>query len=312
MSLILGSHISLNQKSKYLLGVVEETICNGANCFMIFTGPPQNVKRVDTSLFYKEEALELAKQHNIDFSNCVVHAPYVFNLAGLDTDGYIVNILQSEIERTVSLGIKYFVVHPGSFRESKDEGINNIVRNVLEVFRRTSHLDYFFCLETMAGKRNQIGACLEDLQLIFSKCNWDPKLALCLDTCHLHDSGYDLSKLEEFKKKLSNLFGGLERVKVIHLGDSMNPIGAKKDRHANYGLGHIGWETILKWAYDDYFSSLPIIVETPYWKKQVKSKRSKETREILVSPYKHEISLLRNKKWEPIPDKDCLPIYIKE
>ncbi|AFO52448.1 endonuclease IV, apurinic endonuclease [Candidatus Mycoplasma haematolamae str. Purdue] len=276
---------------------------------MIFTGPPQNIKRAPIEELFLEEARELGSKNGLDFSNCVVHAPYIFNLAASDSeDRFIHRLLVSEITRMVEMGIPYFIVHPGYHNGfSYEQGIDNIVTNIKSVLEATKHLNYFFCLETMAGKSNQLGSKLEQLQEILERCSWDPKLAICLDTCHLHDAGYDLSKKEEFKELVDRTVG-LNRVKVLHLGDSMNPRGSAKDRHANYGYGYIGWDTVLDWAYDPYFSTIPIIVETPYWRRKYLSKTGTEKVE-LISPYKHEIGLLRSKKWEIISRKDCDPVF---
>ncbi|AFN65424.1 endonuclease IV, apurinic endonuclease [Mycoplasma wenyonii str. Massachusetts] len=300
--LILGSHISLNKPNNYLLGTVRETIYNGADCFMIFTGPPQNQRRVPVEQLFLAEGLEEAKKANISFQNCVVHAPYIFNLAQKDEDGFIHSLVVNEIQRTVQMGIQIFVVHPGFAIGERKEGIQEIIKNLKGILKTTEHLNYFFALETMAGKKNQLGSSLEELKEIFEGCNWNSKLAVCLDTVHLHDSGYDLSDLEGFKKHLDSLIG-LERVKTLHLGDSMNVRGSKKDRHANLNYGHIGFETLIKWAYDEFFSTLPIIVETPFWVKQKGKKKE------LVSPYKWEIQLIRNKLWKPIPNPEHKPIY---
>ncbi|AHC39803.1 endonuclease IV [Mycoplasma ovis str. Michigan] len=310
--MILGSHISLNKPNNYLLGAVRESIYNGADCFMIFTGPPQNKKRVPVEQLFLLESQKEAQKANIDFKNCVIHAPYIFNLARPDEDGFIHSLLVNEIKRTVQLGCKIFVVHPGSFLSTtKDseqllvdhkQGIQEVIKNIKGILNATEDLDYFFALETMAGKKNQLGSKLEELKEIFEGCEWHPKLAVCLDTVHLHDSGYDLSDVEGFKKQLDSLIG-LPRVKTLHLGDSMNPRGSKKDRHANLNYGHIGFDTLIKWAYDEYFSTLPIIVETPFWIQE------KGVKKELVSPYKWEIQLIRDKVWKPIPNEEYKPIY---
>ncbi|WP_309250881.1 deoxyribonuclease IV [Mycoplasma wenyonii] len=309
---MLGSHISLNKSNNYLLGAVQESIYNGADCFMIFTGPPQNQRRVPIDQLFLSEALKEAQKANINFQNCVVHAPYIFNLAKKDEDGFIHSLVVNEIQRTVQMGIKIFVVHPGFFYSkpkdpeqlSKDRqaGIQQIISNLKRILKTTEHLDYWFALETMAGKKNQLGSSLEELKEIIEGCENHPRLAVCLDTVHLHDSGYDLSDVEGFKKHFDSLIG-LDRIKTIHLGDSMNPRGSRKDRHANLNYGHIGFDTLMKWAYDEFFSTLPIIVETPFWIKKVGEKKT------LVSPYKWEIQLIRNRAWKPIPNPEHQPIY---
>ncbi|CBY92242.1 endonuclease IV [Mycoplasma haemofelis str. Langford 1] len=299
--LLLGSHISLNKPNKYLLGSVEETIRNGADVFMIFTGPPQNKNRVPVEDLYLDEAIELAKNHNISFSNCVVHAPYIVNLANPkpENQDFMVDFLVEEVNRTHKMGIPYIVLHPGfHVDQSLEDGMKRLIINLKEVLRRCEDKDVFICLETMAGKKNQIGKTLEEIAEIIDGCDRHAKLGVCLDTVHLHDAGYDLSLRKEFFEHFDRIIG-LDRIKVLHLGDSMNVRGSKKDRHANLEYGRIGFEILMEWAYDPLFRNIPIIVETPYWREGKK----------LVSPYKHEIRLIRNRVWEPIPEEKYIPIF---
>lgn len=306
--MLLGSHISLNRPNKYLLGVVLESIKNGATSFMIFTGPPHNKARVPVSEFFLHEAVELGKNNGIYFSNAVVHAPYIINLANPlpENEDFNIDQLVLEIQRTHDMGIKYLVLHPGyHVNQTLEEGLLRLIRNLKKVLEKVEHLNVYICLETMAGKKNQIGKTLEELSIIISGCENHEKLAVCLDTVHLHDAGYDVSDRQAFFKEFDQKIG-LERVKVLHLGDSMNERGSKKDRHANFEYGHIGFDVLLGWAYDPLFKDKPIIVETPYW-----IYKNDKGKKVLISPYKHEISLIRNKQWLPIPNIKYSPIYFK-
>ncbi|AGX89313.1 hypothetical protein PRV_02935 [Mycoplasma parvum str. Indiana] len=271
---------------------------------MIFTGPPQNKKRVPISELFLGEAKKLAEKNGISFSNCLVHAPYIINpsSSNLENRDFMISFLSEEIKRTDAMGIPYIVLHPGYYVNSTlDEGINFLIENLKLIFNECKDTNVFICLETMSGKKNQIGKTLEEISQIIKGCDNHPKLGVCLDTVHLHDAGYDLSKKEEFLKKFDELIG-LERIKVVHLGDSMNPRGSGKDRHANLDYGHIGFDILMEWAYEPLFKNLPIIVETPYWRESKNIKK-------LISPYKHEIQLIRNRIWKPIPNKKYLPIY---
>lgn len=264
--MLLGSHISLNRPSKYLLGVVSESISNGATSFMIFTGPPHNKTRVPVSEFFLKEAVELGRKNGIEFSNAVVHAPYIINLANPlpENEDFNIDHLVLEVQRTHDMGIPYLVLHPGyHVNQTLEEGLERLIRNMKKVLAKIEHLDVYICLETMAGKKNQIGKTLEEIATIISGCGGHEKLAVCLDTVHLHDAGYDVSNRKEFFEEFDQKIG-LERIKVLHLGDSMNVRGSKKDRHANFEYGHIGFEVLLGWAYDPLFVGKPIIVETPY------------------------------------------------
>lgn len=296
--MFLGSHISLNKKNKYLIGVVEESIYNGATTFMIFTGAPHNKKREPISSFRLEEAKELGLKHGIDLKNCVVHAPYIINLANPEPENHDFNIDQmvSEAQRTHEMGIPYIVLHPGyHVNQTWEEGMTRLINNLKIVLERIENTGVIICLETMPGKTNQLGSTFEELGRIIKECNNHPQLGVCLDTVHMHDAGYDVINRKELFKQIDAIIG-LDKVKVLHLGDSTSEKGGRKDKHANFEYGKIGFKSLLEWAYDPFFSEMPIIVETPFWV-------SKDNKKKTMSPYKHEIRLIKQKRWEPIPEE---------
>lgn len=208
--LLIGSHISLNKLSEYLVGVVEESANNGANTFMIFTGAPHNKIRVPVSSMNLTEAEELGKKHGILFSNAVIHAPYLINLANPIEDNELFNIdfLVNEIRRTDKMGIKYIVLHPGyHVNQTEEEGLNRLIKNLRSVLAQIQDSDVIVCLETMSNKKNQIGGKLEHLFKIFSGCDNHKNLGVCLDTVHLHDAGYDVTSRREIFRMIDEAIG---------------------------------------------------------------------------------------------------------
>lgn len=264
-NIILGCHVSYKAKD-YLLGSVNEALNYGANAFMIYTGPPQNFRRTEIDLNNVQKAFELMQKHNIKKEHIVVHAPYLINLAspkeGVQEFG--LNQLIVEIKRTATLGSKLIVLHPGSaLTKPSNEALDDIATNLNKAFKEVNN-DVIVCLETMAGKGSEVGTSFSQLKAIIDKIENKKRIGVCFDTCHLNDSGLDVSDpfnvIEEFSKYLD-----FDYLKVIHLNDSKNELGAKKDRHANIGYGTIGFEALAKWVHCNKFNNLPIILETPYY-----------------------------------------------
>ena len=288
--LIIGSHVSFN-KNEQLLTSVKEAISYKSTTFMFYTGAPQNTNRseIDESLIRQADIL--MKENNIDKSKIIVHAPYIINLAN---DGgnydFSINFLKQEISRCHKLGVNNIVLHPGSHVGlGEEKGLNNIVFALKEVLKDSKGVNIL--LETMAGKGSELGKTTDELKYIIDKVNSD-NLGVCLDTCHLNDSGIDIndfdSYIEDFDKKI-----GISKIKCIHINDSLNPISSHKDRHANIGFGSIGFDTLIKVIYNPLFKDIPKILETPYVTKDETSK------EKVYPPYKYEIEMIRNKKFNP-------------
>ena len=280
MELIIGSHVSF-KKDDQLLGSLIESLEYGANTFMFYTGAPQNTSRypINDNLTYK--ALELMKEKNIDIKNIVVHAPYIINLANSNNFDFNVRFLKEEISRVESLFVDKLVLHPGSHVGlGVDIGLKNIIDSLNTVLNKNTKVT--ICLETMAGKGTELGRSFEEIKTIIDGVELKDKIGVCLDTCHLNDAGYDLNNfdfiLEEFDKII-----GLKYLKVVHINDSKNEISTHKDRHDNIGYGTIGFENLLKVIYHDKLKEVPKILETPYVGKN--------------APYKQEIEMIRNKKF---------------
>ena len=287
--LIIGSHVGFSA-NKQLLGSVEEALSYGSNTFMFYTGAPQNTKRNPIKDEYTMEAYKLMKEHNIDLSKVVIHAPYIVNLGNLENFDFSVSFLRGELERASLLGIKNVVLHPGaSVSYERSDSIESIIKGLNLIL--DNDLDVTICLETMAGKGNEIGINLNELKIIIDRVKFKNKIGVCLDTCHLNDSGVDLTKFDDYINEFDKEIG-INYIKVIHVNDSKNEIGSHKDRHENIGLGTIGFDTLIKIIYDERFKYIPKILETPY------VTENDESKEKIYPPYKYEINMIRNKQFD--------------
>lgn len=284
--LIIGSHVGFNGTNQ-LLGSVKETLSYGANTFMFYTGAPQNTKRNLIKKDLTEEAYKLMKENNIDLSKVIIHAPYIVNLGNLENFDFSVNFLKGELSRANELGIKNVVLHPGSsVSYTKEESINSIIDGLNLILDNS--IDVTICLETMAGKGTEIGSNISELKTIINGIKFKNKIGVCLDTCHLSDSGIDLTRFDEYIDLFAKEIG-LNYIKCLHINDSKNEISSHKDRHENIGLGTIGFDTLIKIIYDERFKNIPKILETPY------VTINDESKEKVYPPYKYEIAMIRSK-----------------
>ena len=245
--LIIGSHVSFTNSTQ-LLGSVKEAISYGSNTFMFYTGAPQNTKRnpINDELTY--EAYKLMKEHNIALENIVIHAPYIVNLGNLENFDFSVSFLQEEVKRASLLGIKYVVLHPGaSVKYTKDESIDSIIKGLNLIL--DNNLDVTICLETMAGKGTEIGSNIDEIKRLINGVKFKDKIGVCLDSCHLSDSGVDITKFDEYLDLFDKEIG-LNYIKCIHINDSKNELGAHKDRHENFGLGNLGFDNLINFIYN--------------------------------------------------------------
>ena len=281
MELIIGAHVSY-KKEEQLLGCVKEALSYGANTFMFYTGAPQNTMRTNIKEEKVKEACALLRQEGMELENIIVHAPYIINLANPKTAEFAVNFLKEEIKRVEELGITKIVLHPGSHvGVTKEEGIQNIIRGLNQVIDRTTKVT--ICLETMAGKGTECGSNFEELKQIIDGVTYNEKVGVCLDTCHIHDAGYDVSNFDEILLIFDKIIG-LSKLQCIHINDSKNERSSHKDRHENIGYGTIGFSNLLSIIYHSKLEGIPKILETPYVDKE-------------YPPYKFEIEEIRNKKY---------------
>ncbi|MBW7649859.1 deoxyribonuclease IV [Anoxybacillus sp. ST4] len=284
----IGSHVSMSGK-EMLLAASKEAVSYGANTFMIYTGAPQNTKRKPIEQLNIEQGIAHMKAHGID--EIVVHAPYIINIGNTmnaDTFSLGVSFLRSEIERTEAIGAKQLVLHPGAHVGAGIEaGIAKIIEGLNEVITPDQQVQV--ALETMAGKGSECGSRFEELAKIIDGVVYNDKLSICFDTCHTHDAGYDIVNdfdgvLEQFDRIV-----GLDRLKVLHINDSKNPCGSRKDRHENIGFGHIGFEALNYIVHHPQLMHVPKILETPYVGEKSAAK----------PPYRFEIAMLRAQQFDP-------------
>lgn len=280
--LIIGSHVSFS--SEQLLGSVKEAILYGANTFMFYTGAPQNSIRKEIDDYKTIESYKLMKENNILLDKVVCHAPYIINLANkIDPLKYefSMKFLRTEIDRCASLGVKYLILHPGSaVKHERSVAINNIINALNAVISKDDTVTIL--LESMSGKGTELGITIDEIKTIIDNVIYKDKIGVCLDTCHLNDSGINISNfdlyLDEFDKEI-----GIDKIKCIHINDSKNQIGEKKDRHANIGYGTIGFNNLINVIYNERLKEVPKILETPYIDG--------------IPPYKHEIEMIKNNKF---------------
>lgn len=287
--MLLGSHVSMSGK-EMLLASSKEAASYGANTFMIYTGAPQNTRRKPIEELNIEAGLQHMKEN--DIFNIVVHAPYIINLGNTtkpETFALGVEFLQKEVERTAAIGATQIVLHPGAHVGAGAEaGIQKIIEGLNEVL--TTEHPVQIALETMAGKGSECGRTFEELAQIFDGVRNNHRLSVCMDTCHIHDAGYDVVNdfdgvLNQFDKLI-----GIDRLKVLHINDSKNVCGAAKDRHENIGFGEIGFEALQYVVHHPQLTEIPKILETPFVGVDAKSKKA---------PYKVEIEMLRSKLFDP-------------
>lgn len=281
----LGCHVGMAGKEMFLASA-KEAASYGANVFMLYTGAPQNTRRKDISELNIEAGWEYARQHGIE--EIVVHAPYIINLANTvkpETYELAVEFLEKEIIRTAAMRSRIMVLHPGSHVNAGVEaGIAQVIKGLNTVLNQNDD-DVYIALETMAGKGSEVGRTFEELKAIYDGVNKKDRLRVCFDTCHVNDAGYDIVNhydevFEEFDKVI-----GLDQIAVFHINDSMNPLGAHKDRHANIDKGSIGYETLHRLVHDERFIDVPKILETPWLAEEGSDKKTKP-------PYKEEIEWL--------------------
>ncbi|WP_423799112.1 deoxyribonuclease IV [Neobacillus sp. SAB-20_R2A] len=284
----IGSHVSMSGK-EMLLAASKEAISYGANTFMIYTGAPQNTRRKKIEDLNIEAGRRHMEENGI--SEIVVHAPYIINIGNTtnpDTFELGVRFLRSEIERTEALGAKQIVLHPGAHVGAGEEaGIKKIIEGLNEVLTGKEQVQ--IALETMAGKGSECGKSFEELATIINSVNYNEKLSVCFDTCHTHDAGYNIIEdfdgvLNEFDKII-----GVDKLKVLHINDSKNASGTRKDRHENIGFGHIGFKALNYIVHHPQLMDVPKILETPFVGEDKNNKKA---------PYRHEIAMLREQTFE--------------
>jgi deoxyribonuclease-4 len=262
----VGFHVSI-------AGGISNSVNNakklGCTAFQIFTRNPRGwavnpIPRSEVFSFKNRLAAS-----GIERTSVVVHMPYLPNLSGPPGELYqrSVMTLEEEMQRCEMLGISYLVIHLGSHMgRGSDTGIDQLIKALSTASAHiNSTSEVKVLLENNAGYKNNVGGTLEELRLILDRLNSSQRFGLCVDTCHLFASGYDLrtdESVNEVIEKIKNIIG-LKAVKVIHLNDSKGPLGSNLDRHEHIGLGSIGMEGIAAFIKHPNIKVLPIIMETP-------------------------------------------------
>ena len=257
--LVIGPHISI---AKGYGKAAEVAVQIGANTFQFFSRNPRggNAKAFDE----KDTAKFQKIRQDYNFGPLLAHAPYTMNLAAAKDDVYEFGkkVIKEDIERMDYLGIEYMCFHPGSHVGSGEEvGIDKIANALNEAIKGDEKITIL--LETMSGKGTEIGFKFEQIKKIIDKVTHNEKLGVCLDTCHIFSAGYDIvNELDKVLDEFDSIIG-LEKLKAVHLNDSMMPFGDKKDRHEVIGEGKIGLDAIMDFMTNPRLSHLPFFLETP-------------------------------------------------
>lgn len=278
--LYIGNHTT---SSKGYENMARQMIANGGNTFAFFTRNPRGGKAKEINEKDIEKFLALAGEHH--FGRIVAHAPYTLNACAAKENlrKFARETMADDLKRMEYTPGNYYNFHPGSHvGQGAETGIRKIAQILNAVL--TDGQSTTVLLETMSGKGSEVGRNFEEIRAILDLVDKKDKMGVCLDTCHVWDGGYDIVNdldgvLEEFDRII-----GLEKLKAVHLNDSMNEMGSHKDRHAKIGEGHIGLEALVRVISHPALQGIPFILETPNddegWTKEIRLLR--ESAENLV------------------------------
>lgn len=257
--MIIGCHLSV---SKGFAAMGRQALSIGANTFQFFTRNPRGGKAKEIDEQDVIELKRIMKENN--FGQILAHAPYTLNPCSKDekTRKFALNTMIDDLKRMEYLPGNLYNFHPGSHVGlGVDKGIELISNQLNLVLNDDIHTTVL--LETMAGKGSEVGAKFEELKAIIDNTKLNDKLGVCLDTCHIFDAGYDIvEKLDDVLNEFDRVIG-INRLKAVHLNDSMNYLGCHKDRHQKIGLGAIGIEAFERIINHEYIRNLPFYLETP-------------------------------------------------
>jgi len=275
----IGCHLSA---SKGYLNMGKEALSINANTFQFFSRNPRGSKAKELDLEDVEAFKKLAKENN--FATILAHAPYILNPCSSNEQNRILafELMQDDLKRLEYIPNQMYNFHPGSHT---GQGVETGINQIADMLNRllTKEQTTIVLLETMAGKGSEVGSKFEELRAIIDKVELKDKMGVCLDTCHVHDAGYDIVNdldgvLDEFDRVI-----GLNYLKAIHLNDSKNPFESHKDRHEVIGGGNLGIDAFERIINHPKLRHLPFYLETPNeldgYKKEI---------ELLKSKYKEE------------------------
>ena len=256
--LYIGCHLSAGAGN---LEMVKTAQSIGANTFAFFTRNPRGSRAKPLDLADCAAAVEALKE--AQFGKLVAHGAYTMNLCTADSEAraFAASVLCDDLRRMAALPGNYYNFHPGSH---VGQGTDTGIAQICDALKQALAPGYpvTVLLETMAGKGSEVGGRFEELKAIMDGVGSDD-IGVCLDSCHIHDGGYDIINdldgvLAEFDRVI-----GLHKLKALHLNDSKNPFGSHKDRHELLGEGNLGIEAFRKIVNHPYLKTLPMILETP-------------------------------------------------
>ena len=257
--LYLGCHLSASNGN---VAMVKQAINIGANTFAFFTRNPRGSKAKKEDPVDAAAAVALMQAEN--FGQLVAHGAYTMNLCTADPEAraFAASVLADDLRRMAALPGYFYNFHPG---RHVGQGVETGISQIVDALKAALEPGYpvTVLLETMAGKGTEIGGRFEELRAILDRVELQSHMGVCLDTCHVSDGSYDIvgnldGVLEEFDRVI-----GLSRLRAIHINDSLNPLGARKDRHAKIGEGHIGTEAFARIIRHPALRHLPFVLETP-------------------------------------------------
>lgn len=258
MKQYIGAHVSVGKGYE---DMVDRAVAMRANTFAFFLRNPRGGSARALDVEDLEKARE--KLENNEFGPLVAHAPYTMNPAGSKESvlAFADLAMSEDLDRLEYLPGNYYNFHPGSH---VGQGIEKGIILISDYLKRMLDrpLKSTVLLETMAGKGTEVGRSFEELATIIRNVDRDENLGVCLDTCHIHEAGYDLENIDGVLQEFDEVIG-LQYLKAIHLNDSKNPRGAGKDRHELLGEGEIGWDTIMSVLTHPKLRHLPFVLETP-------------------------------------------------
>ena len=257
--LVIGCHLS---SSKGYLAMGKTALFIGANTFQFFTRNPRGGKAKAVDPQDAAALMKLAEENN--FGPLLAHAPYTMNPCAAEPRllEFAEMVMTEDLQALEYLPGNLYNFHPGSHvKQGAEIGIEKIAAMLNRVLFAGQYTTVL--LETMAGKGSEVGRSFEELAAILDKVHLQDKMGVCLDTCHIFDAGYDIvNSLDEVLTSFDKLIG-LDRLKAIHLNDSLNTLGSRKDRHACIGAGNIGLEALTAVINHPALKNLPFYLETP-------------------------------------------------
>ena len=257
--LYIGNHTS---SSRGYLAMGKQMLANGGNTFAFFTRNPRGGKAKEINPQDVQAFLQLEQENH--FGKLVAHAPYVMNCCAAKENlrEFARETMADDLKRLELTPGNYYNFHPGSHvGQGAETGIAKIAEILNEVL--TKEQSTTVLLETMSGKGSEVGRNFQELRQIIDQVELKEKLGVCLDTCHVWDGGYDIvSDLDGVFTEFDQIIG-LDRLKAIHLNDSMNGLGSHKDRHARLGEGEIGLEALVRVINHPATKGVPFILEAP-------------------------------------------------